>query len=203
MRIKNLIIAVSTCFIASHGLAQNGEGETGHTINSLFMQEPVPVIFLITVILGKNQVNSLGYAISARVMWEPQHSFLSLGIETGYFRLYSGSGTISDSASGQQSNVHVTNSSIPIQFVVSMKFTKQFYADWAMGQSITFNQVSASGITTNHNATTWSLADFTATVGYRFIQKTRISYAAELKGFYSSSYANSTIAAVFIVGYRL
>ncbi len=203
MRIKTLIIAVSTCFIASHGLAQNGEGETGPYHKFAIYAGAGPSYFFNNVILGKNQVNSLGYAISARVMWEPEHSFLSLGIETGYFRLYSGSGTISDSASGQQSNVHVTNSSIPIQFVVSMKFTKQLYANWAMGQSITFNQVSASGITTNHNATTWSLADFTATVGYRFMQKTRISYAAELKGFYSSSYANSTIAAVFIVGYRL
>ncbi len=203
MRIKSFIIAVSTCFIACQGMAQNEqEGSDKYRKFSVYVGAG-PSYFFNNVILGKNQVNSLGYAISARVMWEPQHSFLSLGIETGYFRLYSGSGTISDSASGQSSNVHVSNSSIPIQFVVSMKFTKQFYANWAMGQSITFNQVSASGITTNHNATTWSLADFTATVGYRFIQKSRISYAAELKGFYSSSYANSTIAAVFIVGYRL
>ncbi len=200
---KKFIVAVFTCFIACHGLAQNGEGETGPYRKFAVYGGVGPSYFFNNLLIFKNQVNSLGYAFSARVMWEPQHSFLSLGIETGYFRLYTASGTISDSISGQQSNVHVSNSSIPIQFVVSMKFSKQFYANWAMGQSITFNEVSASGITTNHNATTWSLADFTATIGYRFIQKSRISYAAELKGFYSSSYANSTIAAVFIVGYRL
>jgi len=203
MRIKTFIIVVSTCFIACHGMAQNGEGETAPYHKFAVYAGVGPSYFFNNVIIGKNQVNSFGYAFSARVMWEPEHSFLSLGIETGYFRLYTASGTLVDSSSGMQSNVHVSNSSIPIQFVISMKFTKQLYADWAMGQSITFNQVSASGITTNHNASTWSLADFTATVGYRFIKKTRISYAAELKGFYSSSYANSTIAIVFIVGYKL
>ncbi len=200
---KKIIVAAFTCFISCHGLAQNGEGETGPYHKFAVYGGVGPSYFFNNLIIFKNQVNSFGYAFSARVMWEPQHSFLSIGIETGYFRLYTASGTISDSLSGQQSNVHVSNSSIPIQLVISMKFSKQIYANWAMGQSITFNQVSASGITTNHNATTWSLADFTATVGYRFIQKTRISYAAELKGFYSSSYSNGTIAAVFIVGYRL
>ncbi len=200
---KKIIVAVFTCFIACHCLAQNGEGETGPYHKFAVYAGVGPSYFFNNVQTFKDQVNSLGYSFSARVMWEPQHSFLSLGIETGYFRLYTASGTVVDSASGQQSNVHISNSSIPIQLVVSMKFSKQVYANWAMGQSITFNQVSASGITTNHDVTTWSLADFTVTVGYRFIQKARISYAAELKGFYSSSYSNGTIAAVFIVGYRL
>jgi len=203
MRIKTFIIAVSTCFIACHGMAQNEHEGSGKYRKFAIYAGVGPSYFFNNLVIGKNQVNSFGYEFSARVMWEPEHSFLSLGVETGYFRLYTASGTIVDSSSGRQSNVHVSNSSIPIQFVISMKFTKQLYADWAMGQSITFNQVSASGITTNHNASTWSLSDFTATVGYRFIQKARISYAAELKGFYSSGYANSTIAALFIVGYRL
>jgi hypothetical protein len=203
MRIKTLIIVVSACFITCHSMAQNESDGSGKYRKFAVYGGVGPSYFFNNVIIGKNQVNPWGYEFSARVMWEPEHSFLSLGIETGYFRLYSASGTLSDSLSGQQSNVHVSNSSIPIQFVVSMKFTKQLYADWAMGQSITFNKVSASGITTNHNANTTSLADFTATVGYRFIQKSRISYAAELKGFYSSSYANQTLAIVFIVGYRL
>jgi hypothetical protein len=152
-------------------------------------------------VIFKNDVNSFNYAFSARVMWEPEHSFLSLGFETGYFRLYTASSTVT--VSGVSTNAHVSNSSVPLQFVVSMKFSRQIYADWAMGQSITFNQVDAQGVQTNHNATTWSLADFSATVGYRFIQKARISYAVECKGFYSASYANSTIAILFIVGYRL
>jgi hypothetical protein len=84
-----------------------------------------------------------------------------------------------------------------------MKFSPKWYANWSMGQSISFNKVAAVGYDNDHDATTVSLADFSATVGYRFIQKKRISYAAEIKGFYSSSYANGTVALLFIVGYRL
>jgi len=201
MRIHRLILFACTCLLVCQSMAQSDQLEKYRKF--AVYAGAGPSYFFNNLLLFKNSVNTFNYAISARVMWEPEHSFLSLGIETGYFRLYSVSSTLVDSASGAQSNAHVTNSSVPIQFVVSMKFSKKIYADWAMGQSITFNKVTASGFNTNHDATTWSLADFTATVGYRFIQKPRISYAAEIKGFYSSSYSNGTVAVLFIVGYRL
>src|SRR5580704_5648714 len=104
MRIKIFIIAVSTCFIACRGMAQNEqEGSDKYRKFSVYAGVG-PSYFFNNVIIGKNQVNPWGYEFSARVMWEPEHSFLSLGIETGYFRLYSASGTISDSSSGQSSN---------------------------------------------------------------------------------------------------
>jgi hypothetical protein len=199
MRIHRLIFIICTCFLAGRSMAQS-EGMEKYRKFAVYAGVG-PSYFFNNLKAFKNDVNSFNYAISARVMWEPEHSFLSLGFETGYFRLYTANSTVT--VGGVSTKAHVSNSSVPLQFVVSMKFSKEFYADWAMGQSITFNQVDAQGVETNHNATTWSLADFSATVGYRFIQKARISYAAEFKGFYSSSYANGTIALLFIVGYRL
>jgi hypothetical protein len=154
-----------------------------------------PSYFFNNVVTFKDDVNSLNYSFSLRVMWEPEHSFVSLGIETGYFLMY----TVNSS----QPKAHVSNSSIPLLFCVSMKFSNKLYADWAMGQGFLSSKVDASGSTDNFNSSSTSLADFTATIGYRFIQKSRISYAAELKGYYSSGYNNTTIAALFIVGYRL
>lgn len=201
MRIQKLIIVISTCFIVSQSMAQSEQPEK---YRKFAVYGGVgPSFFFNNLQIFSENVKPLQYAFSARVMWEPQHSFLSLGIETGYYRLYSVSDVVTNPSTGQTSNAHVTNSSVPILFVVSMKFSKKVYANWGMGQSITFNQVEASGINTNHNATTWSYSDFSATVGYRFIQKERISYAAEFKGFYSSGYANTTIALLFIVGFRL
>jgi hypothetical protein len=130
-------------------------------------------------------------------MWEPQHSFVALGIETGYYRLYS------VKSRAPQPKADITNSSVPIMFDISMKFSKKFYANWGMGQSITFNKVSNTDSSFNYNANTWSFSDFTATFGYRFKQRRNISYAAELKGFYSSKYQNATIALLFIVGFKL
>ncbi len=72
-----------------------------------------------------------------------------------------------------------------------------------MGQSITFNKVSNTDSSYNYNANTWSFSDFSATFGYRLVQKPTISYAVELKGFYSSNYENATIALLFIVGFKL
>jgi hypothetical protein len=204
MRIKTLIIVVSTCLIASQCVAQNEltPGEDHYHKFALYGGIG-PSFFFNNVITFKNQVSPWGYTFSLRGMWEPEHSFLALGFETGYNRIYSASGTIVDSMSGQQTNAHVTNSNIPLLFVVSMKFSKNIYANWSMGQSISFNKVSSPGFDTNHDASTWSLADFSATLGYRFYQKGRISYAAELKGYYSSSYSNGTIGILFSAGYRL
>ena len=200
MRIQKLIIALSTCFIVSHSMAQSQEPEKYHPF-SVYVGAG-PSFFFNNLQLFKENVKPLQYAFSGRFMWEPQHSKLSLGIETGYYRLYSVSDTVSN-AQGEVSNAHVTNASVPIMFVVSMRFSEKFYANWGMGQSITFNKVSATGVNTNHNATTWSYSDFSATVGYRFIQKPKISYAVEFKGYYSSGYENATIALFFIVGFKL
>ncbi len=200
MRINKLIIVISTCFIAGHVMAQSDQSEK---YRKFAVYAGVgPSFFFNNLQLFSKNVKPWQYAVSGRFMWEPEHSFLSLGIETGYYMLYSVTDTISNEQ-GQVSNAHVTNASVPIMFVVSMKFSKKVYANWGMGQSVTFNKVSASGVNTNHNATTWSYSDFTATVGYRFIQKPRLSYAAELQGYYSSGYQNATISLLFIVGFRL
>jgi hypothetical protein len=155
-----------------------------------------PGYFFNNLVVAKDQVRPWQYAFAARVMWEPEHSDLSLGIQTGYYRLYGVKVT-------QPVDAHITNSSVPILFVIAMRFPKGFYGQWAMGQSITFNHVDAQGVEGNHDAKTWSLADFEATLGYRILAKSRISYAVELKGFYSTAYDNKTLALLFVVGYRL
>jgi hypothetical protein len=197
MRIHKLIIAGFFSLTVGRLLAQNGEGETGPYHKFSVYAGAGPSYFFNNLVVAKDDVSNFKYAISARVMWEPQHSFVALGIETGYYRLYS------VKSRAPQPKADITNSSVPIMFDISMKFSKKFYANWGMGQSITFNKVSNTDSSYNYNANTWSFSDFTATFGYRFKQKTNISYAAELKGFYSSSYQNATIALLFIVGFKL
>ncbi|HLA57488.1 MAG TPA: hypothetical protein VK622_01945 [Puia sp.] len=197
MRIHRIIIALSFSLITGRSLAQNGESETGKYHKFTVYAGAGPSYFINNLVILKDDVSNFKYAVSARLMWEPQHSFVALGFETGYFRLYS------VKSRSPQPKADITNSSVPLMFVVSMKFSKKCYANWGMGQSITFNKVSNTDSSYNYNANTWSFSDFTATFGYRFVQKPTISYAAELKGYYSSSYQNATIALLFIVGFRL
>jgi hypothetical protein len=199
MRIHTLIITAAISFIGLHSMAQSEQPEKYRKFS--IYGGAGPSYFFNNLILFKNDVSPFNYAFSVRFMWEPQHSFLSLGFETGYYRLYTASSTVTNGA--QTTTAEVKNSSIPIQIVVSMKFSPKIYANWSMGQSILISKVDAPGTTGSFNSQATSLADFSATLGYRFIQKARISYAAEFKGYYSSGYANGTIALFFIVGYKL
>jgi hypothetical protein len=199
MRIQKIIFAVLVCFLSARSMAQSEQ--TGKYRKFSLYAGVGPSYFFNNLIAFKNDVNTFNYAFSFRAMWEPRHSFLSLGIETGYYRLYTVNSTVT--VNNTSSKVTVKNSSIPIQFCVSMKFSKNVYANWSMGQSILESKVTAEGNNNNFNAHSTSLSDFSATIGYRFIQKERISYAAEFKGYYSSSYANGTLALFFIVGFKL
>lgn len=195
---KKLALVAAVIWLSGHQLHAQVQDSVGPAKYRKFVVYAGvgPSYFFNNLVAFKDQVSSFQYAFTARVMWEPQHSNLSLGFQTGYYRLYSVSTT-------EPVVAHITNSSVPIMFVVAMKFPKGFYGQWAMGQSVTFNKVEAQGVQGNLDAKTWSLADFEATLGYRFVAKQRISYAAEIKGFYSSKYVNKTLAVLFVVGYRL
>jgi hypothetical protein len=195
MRIYKLLIALLFCFVTGKSFAQNGEGETGKYHKFSVYAGAGPSYFFNNLVILKDGVSSFKYAISARIMWEPQHSFVSLGFETGYYRLYSVKST--------NPKGDVTNSAVPLLFVASMKFSKKIYVNWSMGQSLNYNKISKTDSAYNFNSSYFSPADFAVTVGYRFVQKPTISYAAEVKGFYSSKYDNETIAILFIVGFRL
>ena len=195
MRIYKLLIALIFCFVTVRSIAQNGEGETGKYHKFSVYAGAGPSYFFNNLVILKDGVSSFKYAISARFMWEPRHSFVSLGFETGYYRLYSVKST--------NPKGDVTNSAVPLMFVASMKFSKKIYVNWSMGQSLNYNKISNTDSAYNFNSSYLSSADFAVTVGYRFVQKPTISYAAEVKGFYSSKYDNETIAILFIVGFRL
>ena len=195
MRIYKLLIALVFCFLTGKSFAQNGEGETGKYHKFSVYAGAGPSYFFNNLVLLKDGVSSFKYAISARIMWEPQHSFVSLGFETGYYRLYSVKST--------DPKGDVTNSAVPLLFVASMKFSKKIYVNWSMGQSLNYNKISNTDSAYNFNSSYLSPADFAVTVGYKFVQKPTISYAAEVKGFYSSKYDNETIAILFIVGFKL
>ena len=80
-------------------------------------------------------MNEVNYSIAGRLMWEPEH-YLSLGIESGYYRLYS----LDVNSSDDSTSVHILNVAIPIQLVISMKFFENFYASFSFGRQSCFVQ---------------------------------------------------------------
>jgi len=149
-----------------------------------------PNIYFNNLVLAKDQVNVLNYSFVGRIMWEPEHR-LSIGFESGYNRLY----TI------HNPDVHIINSTIPIQMVVSMKFLKIFYGNFSFGRSILVNKVSTTNYG-NFDGTAISLADVTLTIGYKRKLNDRISLGTEMKYYYAAKANDQNLALVFMCGYH-
>ena len=145
---------------------------------------------------AKARVTELNYSFVARLMWEPEY-FLSIGFETGYNRLYSLSGT-----GPIVGDVSIVNVAIPIQLVVSMKFSRNIYGSFNVGQAILLNKVSTQN-KGDFNASVLSLGDFAATVGYRKSISERFTMGTELKFYYSGKLDDKNVAFLVMAGYRL
>jgi Outer membrane protein beta-barrel domain len=155
-----------------------------------------PNYYFNNLVRANDKVNELNYSFVARLMWEPEYR-LSIGFETGYYRLYSLTGT-----NPSTGDVRINNASIPIQVVVSMKFFDNFYGNFNMGHAILLNNVTTSA-QGDFSASTFSLGDFTLTAGYRKLWKERLYIGAEIKGYYSTKLDDKNIAFVFMTGYKL
>ncbi|MFI5155312.1 MAG: hypothetical protein ACHQEM_03975 [Chitinophagales bacterium] len=193
MRIQRLICGILVCLCSAAVMAQTNNQAHVKKHRFALYAGIGPNYYFNNLVLGKKLVNDWNYSFVGRFMWEPEH-FLSVGIESGYYRLYTLNGP--DTA-----HAHIANSAIPIQFVISMKFLKSFYFNFSMGQSKLINKVTAD-VSGDFNASAWSLADFTCTLGYHYVFKSRISLGAELKYFYSTAFTDRNIALVFMAGYK-
>jgi hypothetical protein len=181
------------CALSLRGIAQSEKPPREKKHRFSFYGGVGPSFFFNNLVTSKNEVNPWGYSFIGRFMWEPPFA-LSLGIETGYLRLYSVNYS-------QPINAHVTNSLIPFQVVVSMKLLKYYYANFAMGQSVLLNRANAEGYG-NFNANNVSLGDFSFTLGGRHKYKSRVSIGGEAKFYLSSGYNNATISILFMAGYN-
>ena len=188
------IIILITCFSVS-ATAQTSDAQKAKKHPFSLYLGFGPNVYFNNLVVAKNHVNVFNYSLVGRFMWEPEH-FLSLGIETGYNRLY----TVSVS-SPTDGSAHIINTAIPIQIVVSIKFLQHFYGNFSMGQSILLNHATSSN-SGDFSATAWSFADIGAALGYRYHLKNRFSIGGEAKFFYSTHLNDKNLALVFVAGYN-
>ncbi len=193
MNLKTLIGTIGICCCAYGLMAQNASNTQPKKHKFALYGGVGPNYYFNNLAIGKSFVNSFNYSFAGKLMWEPEH-LLSLGIESGYYRLY----TLN--ASGQ-SAAHIANSAVPIQLVISMKFLQSFHFDFSMGQSRLTNKVSSDAYG-NFTTKAWSFADFSGTVGYRYPIKSRISIGADAKYFFSTGFVDRNIALIFMAGYH-
>jgi len=152
-----------------------------------------PNYYFNNLALGKSYVNDFNYSFTGRVMWEPEH-LLSLGIESGYYRLYTYN-------TPEPNKVHIANTAVPIQIVVSMRVLQNFYVNFAMGQAVLLNKIHTEN-SGDFSASSFSVADFSGTLGYRHKLSNRFSIGAETKYYYSGAFVDRNIALLFVGGYH-
>jgi hypothetical protein len=182
-------LGILISIFSAHAVAQSSSSDK-KIRHWVFYGGVGPNFYFNNLILAKNEVNEFNYSFVGRMMWEPEYR-LSIGLESGYNRLY----TI------HTSDVHIINGTVPIQVVVSMKFLKTFYGNFSYGRSILINKVSSTNYG-NFDATAVSLADVTLTVGYKRKLNDRISLGTEMKYYYASKANDQNLALVFLCGYH-
>jgi len=154
-----------------------------------------PSYYFNNLAVSQKYVNPWNYSVTGRLMWQPGH-LLSLGIESGYYRLYT------DNFSSQSfGNTRITNIAIPIQIVVSTSLLKNYYVDFSMGQTRFINQVDNSSLG-KINTGSWSFADFGVAAGYKHVFKSGIFIGAETKFFHSTKYKDSNMSLMFMTGFN-
>jgi len=145
--------------------------------------------------VGKNTIQCLNYSVVGRLMWEPER-FISLGIESGYYQLFTANYTTAPGSS-----VRISKLALPIQLVASTKLHQNYYVNLSIGQTCIKSEVNNLNLGRSKSSS-WSLADFGLSGGYRHVFKSRLVLCAEAKLFYSSKNADSNVALAVLVGYK-
>ncbi len=178
------------CIATTWVRAQDATPEKRHR-NSVYLGVG-PNYYFNNLVALKNQVNEFNYSFVARYMWEPEH-LLSIGFETGYYRLY-------NIKLNGANHTSIRNSAIPFQLVVGTRFLKNYYFNFAIGRSLLINDITTD-VDGDYDASVLSLADFSTTVGYKKRLNERISLSSELKWYYASKASDMNLALAFVVGY--
>jgi hypothetical protein len=101
-------------------------------------------------------INSLG--ISMKFFWEPEHR-LSLGLETGFYRLYKVKSKTYTNVLGQ-----ATMSDVPLLLAVRMRVVDRFYLSAGAGLAVMFNKVT--GIDNKVTSTIISYSNYQFSASY-------------------------------------
>lgn len=192
MNIHKVLAGILICFLPTLATGQK-EGAPGTKRHKFTISlGGGPNYYFNNLIRFKKQVNEFNYSFGGRFMWEPEH-LLSLGFETGYYRLYN------LNLKGTQ-NTSIRNSAIPFQVVISMRFLKVCYFNFSMGRTLLINDITTDAYG-NFDAVTFSLADFASSVGYRRKLNDRFSLNAETKFFYATKAEDRNVALLFMLSY--
>jgi len=108
--------------------------------------------FINNLEIGKDNATINSAGVSLKFFWEPEHR-LSLGLESGFYKLYKVKSKSDKDIPGQASM-----SAIPLLLTVRMRIVDHFYLSAGAGLALLLNKVS--GIDQSINSTILSLSNY-------------------------------------------
>jgi len=114
--------------------------------------------YINTLEIGKDNANINSAGLSLKFFWEPEFR-LSLGLETGFYKLYTVKNKTQTDFSGQAGM-----SAIPLLLTVRMRIIDHFYLSVGAGLAIMFNKVKGTNATIN--STILSLSNYQYSASY-------------------------------------
>ena len=117
--------------------------------------------------------------VSFKFFWEPEFR-LSLGLETGYYKLFRVSGQLPDNTS-----VEVERNAIPLLLLVRMRIVDNVYLGAGMGIAILNNKSSGADMTIKTKTT--SLSNFELSGAYIYPLNKHLLVGGEAKLFHFGS----------------
>jgi len=133
--------------------------------------------FINSLEIGKDNAAIDFAGVSLKFFWEPEHR-LSLGLESGFYKLYKVKSKTYTDVAGQASM-----SVIPLLLTVRMRIVDHFYLSAGAGLAAMFNKVT--GIDQQINSTVWSLSNyqFSGSYLYPFGKRWRVGGEAKIFNF--------------------
>jgi len=129
--------------------------------------------YINTLEIGKDAADINSAGVSLKFFWEPEHR-LSLGLETGFYRLYKVRSNTYTDDKGQASM-----SAIPLLLTVRMRIVDYFYLSTGAGLAIMINKVT--GFNTNLNNKILSLSNYQFSGSYLYPLSKHWQVGGELK----------------------
>jgi hypothetical protein len=155
---KKLLLILLVCFLKQICMAQN----TWNTRDSVARGVSIYVSTGISHYINTLQIDpsrvglKQNFSCSAfKFMWEPEHR-LSMGVETGYYKVYE-----VQLAEGKDINT-ASLSVIPILFCVQMRIFKHFFATVSTGVSVHHSEVNYQGTRSESETMAFSNLQFSA-----------------------------------------
>lgn len=173
---KALLIALVLLFTASFSWAQKKDSLHKAKLNHYSLTLGVGWSHFINNLEnfdGNMHNNFVGF--TGKFYWEPEHR-LSLGLETGYYRLFQVTNQISSDVSVKGSRVVV-----PLLLLVRMRIVDNFYLGTGMGLAVVTNKVFGAGSTVKTKS--WSMSNVELSASYIYPLMKHLQVGGELKGY--------------------